>query len=355
MHTVRIRTRGRRRFGAVPSPCAIVRRLHISHKFSHRGAGRRRRPLRARGARDRDARRTTEGGGTVEAMATTTDDPWSPRASPSPGLWPSVAGIAGRRGARRHLAADRTDRRSASSAPRRRRHPGRRRGRRPGPGRRALRPLPRRRLPRRCWPASRASSSVPSAWSSPATTSGGNAVNTIFVYFFVMALLRGLPAAVAKVFQSPKRRLPDAVPGPDRRALPHPPGARGWSPSGPRTAPPTASRSSGAASSPASVCRFDPATATGRRPRRRRALGAEAGHGRPGRPLARPPRPRWRRKRKAERRRQGGQGRRRPPTTTRPPPGAAPRRRPRGPRRRGPPASGRARSGEPPARRPPVT
>jgi hypothetical protein len=39
----------------------------------------------------------------------------------------------------------------------------------------------------------------------------GGAVNTIFVYFFVMVFFVGFPLLVALLFQSPKRRLPDAV------------------------------------------------------------------------------------------------------------------------------------------------
>jgi len=39
----------------------------------------------------------------------------------------------------------------------------------------------------------------------------GGAGNTIFVYFFVMLFFVGFPLLVAKLFQSPKRRLPDAV------------------------------------------------------------------------------------------------------------------------------------------------
>lgn len=53
---------------------------------------------------------------------------------------------------------------------------------------------------------------------------GGEALNTMYVYFFVMVFFIGFPLLVAKVFQSPKRRLPDAVladigePYPTRRA-----------------------------------------------------------------------------------------------------------------------------------------
>jgi hypothetical protein len=53
---------------------------------------------------------------------------------------------------------------------------------------------------------------------------GGNSANTTFVYFFVMLFFVGFPLLIAKVFQSPKRRLPDAVlatigePYPTRRA-----------------------------------------------------------------------------------------------------------------------------------------
>lgn len=40
---------------------------------------------------------------------------------------------------------------------------------------------------------------------------GGDAVNTIYVYVFVMVFFIGFPLLVAKVFQNPKRRLPDDV------------------------------------------------------------------------------------------------------------------------------------------------
>ena len=53
---------------------------------------------------------------------------------------------------------------------------------------------------------------------------GGEALNTMYVYFFVMVFFIGFPMLVAKVFQNPKRRLPDDVlaqigePYPTRRA-----------------------------------------------------------------------------------------------------------------------------------------
>lgn len=53
---------------------------------------------------------------------------------------------------------------------------------------------------------------------------GGEAANTVFVYVFVMLFFLGFPLLIAKLFQSPKRRLPDAVlaqigePYPTRRA-----------------------------------------------------------------------------------------------------------------------------------------
>lgn len=40
---------------------------------------------------------------------------------------------------------------------------------------------------------------------------GGEAVSTAFAYFFVTAFFVGFPVLVAKVFQNPARRLPDAV------------------------------------------------------------------------------------------------------------------------------------------------
>jgi hypothetical protein len=40
---------------------------------------------------------------------------------------------------------------------------------------------------------------------------GGQAINETYVYFFVMVFFVGFPLLIAKVFQSPKRRLPDSV------------------------------------------------------------------------------------------------------------------------------------------------
>ena len=174
---------------------------------------------------------------------------------------------------------------------------------------------------------------------------GGEALNTMYVYFFVMVFFIGFPMLVAKVFQNPKRRLPDDVlaqigePYPTRRA--------------PRL---VTIRAEDGTTHRVSVLRggflagialpFDPTTAKGvagdgtvpsgpkqitavasGRPRRSAQAKVDA-------PSARPRR--TRRRRRAPRATS-------PTTTT---PDAPHRRRPRAPPRRAPRASARARSGD---------